>query len=584
MRVETVGLSEYDSPMRRIKTTLIFSLLLSSVIASPPAYSADLGPTVFSDSPQANQTYESTARTEFKFDISDPDGCCNIVSVFLYAEDGTKILQVLDAPRSTNPGRTATYYAIFDFANKYIGKFTLKAEAWDAQGNKSPLTSIGNINIKKADINAPQVSGNSNQSATSVKPGQSFTIDFTVWDDVGCCAATEVWLSTPNTNTTVAVGSAVALSTSDVTNSSYRATFTIPLTLAGGTYNIRMGATDFTGKSHGIESSMQQVWAHTFQGTIFVDVPAPPPAPTPTPTPTPTPVEEKKSTLPVPPGGYKSDPAIGIDCYLEKSDNSAFCINQRAAALTPAATPTPTPTATPTPTPTATPTPTPTATPTPAAIVEEKKSTLPVPAGGYKSELSLGIDCYLEKFDNYAFCINQRIAVISPTPSPSPTPAPIATPTPTPSPVATITPVPVTVDLSVDRAKLTKDLADVADLKKTLDAELLTITSLRTKAESQILENSQLKTKLDAELLGAVEDRVKAKAELLSVKALMEEAAAALASAKAESSAAEKAKQEAEAIKTAALKVITITCVNLKKSIWTITAMSPKCPAGYKKK
>ena len=93
--------------------------------------------------------------------------------------------------------------------------------------------------------------------------------------------------------------------------------------------------------------------------------------------------------------------------------------------------------------------------------------------------------------------------------------------------------------------------------------------------------------KLDADLLAAIEDRAKAKAELQSAKSLMDEALAALASAKVELSAASKAKEEAEAAKSAAIaaaKVSTISCINSKKSIWTVTSISPKCPTGYKKK
>jgi hypothetical protein len=537
------------------------------MLSMPNAYSVDSGPTTFGASPQANQTYDSTARIEFRFDVSDPDGCCNIVSVFLYAEDGTKVLQVLDAPRSTNPGRTATYYAIFDFANKHIGKFTLRAEAWDSRGNKSPLTTFGNVTVRKADINAPQVISNSNQSATSVKPGQSFTIDFTVWDDVGCCSATEVWLSAPNTHTTVAVGSAIALSTSDVTNTSYRATFTIPSSLSGGTYNIRMGATDFSGKAHGIESSKQQLWAHTFQGTVYVDAPIPIPTPTPTPTPeptiSPTPVEDKKSTLPAPPGGYVNDLTNGIYCDLEKFDNYAYCINQRNAVVsTPSPSPTPAPTLVPTPTPTLVPTPAPIATPTPVA---------------------------------------------TPTTAPVPTPptAPVATPSPTPVPTPTPSAPSSTVSDDVlvsEKEKLAKALADAAELRATLDLEISKATALRVKLDSELLEVATLKTKLDSEILAiatlrtkletelaaAVLDRAKAKTELDAAILLKKEAETISASAKATFDAANKAKQEADAAKTAALaagKVSTITCVNAaKKTTWRVTSVAPKCPAGFTRK
>jgi hypothetical protein len=560
--------------MRKPAILLILSLFIASMLSMPNAYSVDSGPTTFGASPQANQTYDSTARIEFRFDVSDPDGCCNIVSVFLYAEDGTKVLQVLDAPRSTNPGRTATYYAIFDFANKHIGNFTLRAEALDARGNKSPLTTFGNVTVRKADINAPQVIGNSNQSASTVKPGESFTIDFTVWDDVGCCTATEVWLSTPNSHITVATGSAVALSTSDVTNTSYRATFTIPSSLSGGTYNIRMGATDFTGKSHGIESSRQQLWAHTFQGTVYVDAPVPTPTPTPTPTPEPTiapaPAEDKKSTLPAPPGGYVNDLNAGIYCDLEKFDNYAYCINQRNTVVsTPSPVPTPAPSMIPTPapepiaTPTPVATPAPIATPTPAPVATPTQTPTPAPAA---------------------------------TPTQTPTPAPAATPTPTPSaPSSTVT----DASLVAEKEKLAKALGDTADLRAALDLEISKAASLKVKLDSELIEVATLKAKLDSEILAiaalrtkleteiaaAVLDRAKAKTELDAAVLLKKDAETISANAKATSEAANKAKKEADAAKAAAGKVSTITCVNTaKKTTWRVTSVAPKCPAGFTRK
>jgi hypothetical protein len=60
------------------------------MLSMPNAYSVDSGPTTFGASPQANQTYDSTSRIEFKFDVSDPDGCCNIVSVFCTRQMGPK--------------------------------------------------------------------------------------------------------------------------------------------------------------------------------------------------------------------------------------------------------------------------------------------------------------------------------------------------------------------------------------------------------------------------------------------------------------------------------------------------------------
>jgi len=256
----------------------------------------------------------------------------------------------------------------------------------------------------------------------------------------------------------------------------------------------------------------------------------------------------------------------------------------------------------PAPTPTSTPTPTPTPMPTPISD-ENKLSTLPAPPGGYVNDLNLGIYCYLEKYENYAWCMNQRQGIVSspsPTPvvTPTPTPTPVVTPTPTPTPVVTPTPTPTPAvtpaspagaltdaALVAEKEKLAKESAAVADLRTSLDLELSKVATLRTKLESELSDVAAIRTKLQAELASVGQDRVKAKSELDSAALMKKDAETLSAKAKLDSEAAIKAKQEADAAKKAAEKVSTITCVNkAKKLTWQITSVAPKCPTGYVKK
>jgi hypothetical protein len=100
-----------------------------------------------------------------------------------------------------------------------------------------------------------------------------------------------------------------------------------------------------------------------------------------------------------------------------------------------------------------------------------------------------------------------------------------------------------------DAEKAAADAKAAAELKAKQEAELKAAAELKAKEEADLRAAAELKAKQDAEL--------KAAAEL-------------------------KAKQEAAA-KAALVKKVTITCVK-GKTVKKVTAVKPKCPAGYKKK
>jgi hypothetical protein len=118
-----------------------------------------------------------------------------------------------------------------------------------------------------------------------------------------------------------------------------------------------------------------------------------------------------------------------------------------------------------------------------------------------------------------------------------------------------------------------------AELKAKQEAEAKAAAALKIKQEAEVAAKAaaELKAKLEAEAKAAAELKAKQETE---VKAALELKAKQEAEAKA---AAElKAKQEAE-VKAAAMKKTTITCVK-GKLIKKVTAVKPKCPAGYKVK
>jgi hypothetical protein len=100
-----------------------------------------------------------------------------------------------------------------------------------------------------------------------------------------------------------------------------------------------------------------------------------------------------------------------------------------------------------------------------------------------------------------------------------------------------------------DAEKAAADAKAAAELKAKQEAELKAAAELKAKEEADLRAAAELKARQDAEL--------KAAAEL-------------------------KAKQEAAA-KAALVKKVTVTCVK-GKTVKKVTAVKPKCPAGYKKK
>jgi membrane protein involved in colicin uptake len=94
------------------------------------------------------------------------------------------------------------------------------------------------------------------------------------------------------------------------------------------------------------------------------------------------------------------------------------------------------------------------------------------------------------------------------------------------------------------------------------------LATAKSKAETEAKAAAELKSKQEAEVKAAAELKAKKDAEDAAAKAAAEL----------------KAKQEAEAAaKLAALKKTTITCIKGKLTK-KVTAVKPKCPAGYKLK
>jgi len=113
------------------------------------------------------------------------------------------------------------------------------------------------------------------------------------------------------------------------------------------------------------------------------------------------------------------------------------------------------------------------------------------------------------------------------------------------------------------QAKQEAEAKAAAELKAKQEAEAKAAAELKAKQEAEAKAAAELKAKQEAEAKAAVELIAKQEAEAKAAVELI-------------------AKQEAEA-KAAAAKKTTITCVN-GKLIKKVTAVKPKCPAGYKKK
>jgi hypothetical protein len=121
-----------------------------------------------------------------------------------------------------------------------------------------------------------------------------------------------------------------------------------------------------------------------------------------------------------------------------------------------------------------------------------------------------------------------------------------------------------------------------AELKAKQEAEMKTAAELKAKQEFEAKAAAELKAKQEAELKMKQEAEAKAAAELKAKQEAEAKAAAewkAKQEAEAKAAADLKAKQEA-ATKAAAKKKTTITCVK-GKTIKKLTAVKPKCPAGY---
>jgi membrane protein involved in colicin uptake len=103
--------------------------------------------------------------------------------------------------------------------------------------------------------------------------------------------------------------------------------------------------------------------------------------------------------------------------------------------------------------------------------------------------------------------------------------------------------------------------------------------SFRVFTKGEFLVKQETEAKVAAELKAKQEAEAKAAAEL---KAKQEAEAKAAAELKAKQEVEAKAQQEA-AVKAALTKKTTITCVK-GKLIKKVTAVNPKCPAGYKVK
>jgi hypothetical protein len=119
---------------------------------------------------------------------------------------------------------------------------------------------------------------------------------------------------------------------------------------------------------------------------------------------------------------------------------------------------------------------------------------------------------------------------------------------------------------SIDKAasdRLAADAKAAAELKAKQEAEAKAAAELKAKQEADAKVAAELKAKQEAEAKAAAELKAKQDAEAKAAAEL-------------------KAKQEAEA-KGAAVKKTTITCVKGKLTK-KVTAVKPKCPAGYKVK
>jgi M6 family metalloprotease-like protein len=130
-----------------------------------------------------------------------------------------------------------------------------------------------------------------------------------------------------------------------------------------------------------------------------------------------------------------------------------------------------------------------------------------------------------------------------------------------------------TAPLSTGQFVKVKDLVIVADTVGKDQA------SFRVFTKGEFLVKQETEAKVAAELKAKQEAEAKAAAEL---KAKQEAEAKAAAELKAKQEAEAKAQQEA-AVKAALTKKTTITCVK-GKLIKKVTAVNPKCPAGYKVK
>jgi hypothetical protein len=127
------------------------------------------------------------------------------------------------------------------------------------------------------------------------------------------------------------------------------------------------------------------------------------------------------------------------------------------------------------------------------------------------------------------------------------------------------------------KAKQEADAKATAELKAKQEADAKATAELKAKQEADANATAELKAKQEADAKATAELKAKQEAD---AKATAELKAKQEADAKA---AAElKAKQEAE-VKAAALKKTTITCIKGKLTK-KVTAIKPKCPAGYKVK
>ena len=128
------------------------------------------------------------------------------------------------------------------------------------------------------------------------------------------------------------------------------------------------------------------------------------------------------------------------------------------------------------------------------------------------------------------------------------------------------------IDLNSKLRDLLKTAEKIVEEDRKKEAEEIRLAAeLRAKQEAEVKAAADLKAKQEAEAKAAAELKAKQEAE-----------AKAAAELKAKQEAEAKAKSEVEA-KAALSKKITITCVKGKLSK-KVTAVKPKCPAGYKKK